>query len=198
MTTKLFLIRHGITQWNKERRYCGYRDIALSKEGKNQIIKLRKYIKTIDFDSIYSSDRLRALETKSILFGNNKFKIIRDLREIHFGVLEGLRHEDIIKKYPKIYTNWLKDPHKGRIPKAENFPVFKKRIVKAIKKIARLNQGKTVAIVCHGGVIGSFIGSVLKSRDFWGHVPKASSLTLVEYKNSKFKIIKFNDTAHLR
>lgn len=101
MITKLFLIRHGITQWNKEKRYCGYKDVLLSKQGKMQIIKLGRKIKSTNFDSIYSSDRKRALETKNILFGSRYYRKIKALREINFGVLEGLKSEDILKKYPK-------------------------------------------------------------------------------------------------
>ena len=50
MTTKLIFIRHGITKWNKERRYCGYRDVVLSNQGKEQVVKLRNCLKNISFD----------------------------------------------------------------------------------------------------------------------------------------------------
>lgn len=193
MTTKLFLIRHGITEWNKQKRYCGYKDVNLSNQGKAQAIKLRKSIKEISFDRIYCSDRKRALQTRAILFGKTKFLKVRNLKEIHFGVLEGLTHEQIIKKYPVAYKAWLKDPYKGRIPEAESLQDFKKRVVRVMNKITQANLGKTVAVVCHGGVIAMFVSSILKSRKFWKYVVSPASVTIVDYKNRKFKLIKFND-----
>lgn len=212
MATKLILIRHGITQWNKQGRYCGYKDVSLSRHGKEQVIKLRKSLrlgnhglpsdrqnhKNITFDRIYCSDRKRALQTKAILFGSSDFIKLKGLREINFGVFEGLRHDEIMAKYPKVYKEWLSSPYKGRIPHAESMQVFKKRVGGAMKKIHCFNRGKTIAIVCHGGVIGIFISSILKSRNFWGYVPSPASITIVEYKNNKYKIAKFNNKTFMR
>ncbi len=188
MTTKLILIRHGITAWNKQGRYCGYKDVGLSRQGKVQAVKLRERINNISFDRIYCSDRKRALQTARIIFKKAKIARVSALREINFGVLEGLKHDEIMEKYPKAYKEWLADPYKGRIPRAEPMQVFKKRVGGAIKKIIRSNRGKTIAVVCHGGVIAIFVSSILKSRDFWSYVPSPASVTIVEYKDNKFKL----------
>lgn len=198
MMTKIVLIRHGITAWNIQRRYCGYRDVSLSKQGKAQVVKLRKNLKNICFDKIYCSDRKRALMTRAILFGKTDFVKEKDLREIHFGALEGLKHNEIIKKYGEVYKKWLLNPYKNRIPRAEAIQVFKKRIQRAIKKIVYFNRGKTIAVVCHGGVIGIFVSSILKSNNFWKHVPSPASATIVEHKNNKYKIDKFDHQTYLR
>jgi len=190
MRTKLVFIRHGITAWNKQKRYCGCKDIGLSNQGKSQVMRLRKRFKGFEFDRIYCSDRKRALQTTRILFGKVRAIKAKSLREIDFGVLEGLRHDEILKKYPKLYKEWLADPYKGRIPKAESMLVFKKRIHAAIRKILQANRGKTIAVVCHGGVIGIFVSSLVKSRNFWRYVPAAASITVVEHKNNKFKLIR--------
>jgi broad specificity phosphatase PhoE len=197
MLTRIFLIRHGTTSWNKQRRYCGCRDISLCDEGKAQARKLHGQLKGISFDAIYSSDRKRVLQTCRIVFNKTKPTRLSALREINFGVLEGLRHSQIMQKYGQLYENWLKDPYKNNLPKAEPMPVFKRRVRTALTKIARINRGKTIAVVCHGGVIGVYISSIKKSRDFWRYVPKATSVTVVEHKRGKPLIRKFNDIAHL-
>jgi len=166
--------------------------VALSKQGRAQAVKLRKNIKNICFDKIYCSDRKRALMTRAVLFGKTDFIKERDLREIHFGVLEGLKHDEIMDKYGKVYNKWLLNPYINRIPRAEAMQNFKKRIQNAIKKIIRLNRGKTIAVVCHGGVIGIFVSSILKSKNFWIHIPSPASVTIIEHKNNKFKVNKFN------
>jgi len=192
MMTKLVLIRHGLTAWNMQKRYCGYRDVSLSRLGKAQVVKLRKNINDIYFDKVYCSDRKRALMTREILFGEADFIKDKNLREIHFGVLEGLKHDEIIVKYNQVYNKWLLDPYKNRLPKAETMQVFKRRIQGVMRRIIRSNQGKTIAVVCHGGVIGIFVSSILKSKNFWVHVPAPASLTVIKHENNKFKLVKFN------
>lgn len=185
MVTRLFLIRHGITEWNMQKRYCGRKDVSLSGEGRAQAVKLRAKLKSISFDRIYCSDRKRALQTREILFGKAPFLKVKGLREINFGALEGLKHSAIMKKYPEVYREWLSDPYKGRIPGAETMQDFRKRVRGVINKIIRDNRGKTVAVVCHGGVIAMFVSSALKSRDFWKFVPLPASVTVIEYERGK-------------
>ena len=192
MTTKLVFIRHGITAWNKQGRYCGDKDVGLSRQGKVQVIKLLKSYKNISFDRVYCSDRKRALQTRAILFGVRDFTKLKGLREINFGVLEGLRHDQIMEKYPEAYKAWLADPYKGRIPHAEPMQIFRKRVRATINKIVHDNRGKTLAVVCHGGVIAILASSILKNRNFWHYVPSPASVTIVEYKNNKYGIDKFN------
>ncbi|MFH0856201.1 MAG: histidine phosphatase family protein [Candidatus Omnitrophota bacterium] len=196
--TRLTLIRHGITRWNKAGRYCGCKDVALSREGRAQAKLLAKRLKGVKFDRIYSSDRLRALQTAGIVF--NKAEIVRasSLREINFGVLEGLRHKEIMIKYPTVYRRWIKDPYQGCIPKAESMDVFNKRVSRGIEGIVRKNPGREVAIVCHGGVISALVCSILKRKNFWRYVPKGASLTVIEYKDNQPKIREFNETKHLK
>jgi len=197
MITRLTLIRHGLTQWNKLGRYCGCKDVALNKEGKAQAKCLARRFIAVKFDKIYSSDRLRALQTARIIFQRAKITKLPSLREINFGVLEGMRHKEILKKYPSVYKRWLKDPYQDCIPGAEPMNIFKKRVELGIKKIVRLNTGKKLAIVCHGGVIGIIVSGILKKKNFWRYVPKGASFTIVEYRSGRPKVKKFNETKHL-
>lgn len=196
--TKLVLIRHGITEWNKEGRYCGHKDIPLSSEGRAQAERLRRKLKTIKFDNIYCSDRKRAVQTCRIIFKGTDSVTVKELREINFGLLEGLRHKEIMEKYGSIYKKWLKDPCKNNIPGTEPMNTFKERIKNALGEIVRSNPDKTIAIVCHGGVIGVFVNSILKVRNFWRCVPSAASITVVGYKRGKPRLEKFHDTTHLK
>ncbi|MFH1875394.1 MAG: histidine phosphatase family protein [Candidatus Omnitrophota bacterium] len=195
--TRLILIRHGVTEWNREKRYCGHKDIGLNNEGKSQVTLLSHRLNAVGFDKVYCSNRKRAIQTARILFKQIKIIPDRGLREINFGVLEGLKHEEIMEKYADIYKKWLKDPFKNRIPKAEPMNVFKKRIENALWNIIRANSDKTIAVVCHGGVIGMFVNEILKNRNFWRYVPSPASVTVIEHKEGKSKLKKFNDTTHL-
>ena len=195
---KLILIRHGVTKWNREKRYCGSKDIGLSDEGRSQVKLLSGRLNADGFDRIYCSDRKRATQTARILFKKAQIISKRGLREIDFGALEGLRHEEIIVKYSSAYEKWLKDPFANNIPRAEPMNGFKKRVEGALSKIVRSNSGNAVAVVCHGGVIGIFLNGILKNNNFWRCVPLPASVTVIEHKNGKLRLKKFNDTAHLK
>ena len=192
MVTRLILLRHGITRWNIEKRYCGYKDVPLAREGKAQAALLRQGLKGITFDRIYSSDKKRAIETARILFDGARIIKVKGLREISFGVMEGLRHRQILKKYPGAYGKWLADPFRRHMPKAEAMGAFKKRVFGAIHGIVSVNPGKTVAVVCHGGTISIFISGILKKKDFWRYIPRAASASIVEYRKGKPRIKQFN------
>jgi broad specificity phosphatase PhoE len=199
MQTRLILIRHGETDWNVQKKYCGYKDVPLNARGRKQARLLRTRLGSIPIDAIYTSDLKRAVETARLASGNAKMIRIRGLRELNFGALEGLDHAEIMKKYPVPYSKWLKNPFKRHsIPKAESMGAFKRRIAKSIKEILAANEGKTVAIFCHGGTISVFFTRILGKKGFWRYVPKSTSVSIVEYRGRKPRVTLFNCTEHLR
>jgi broad specificity phosphatase PhoE len=197
MPTKLILIRHAVTSWNQKKKYCGFMDIGISTKGKVQARLLKKRLMQEKAHKVYSSDRKRAIETAEIIFERMRIGITPSLREMHFGILEGLTHNEALKRDAKAYKRWLKEPYKVRIPQGESLSGFKKRVVGAFKKIISLNHNKTVAVACHGGTIGIFVAYLLKSKDFWKHIPGSASITVIEYKNKKPAILLLNDMRHL-
>ena len=192
MKTKIILIRHGETSWNRKKIYCGRNDITLSKTGVKQAKALRNRLKENHIHKVYSSDMRRAVETARIVFKERCIKMSPGLREMNFGLFEGLNYKQIIKKYPLIYKRWLNDPYKSYIPKGEDLKTFKNRIQKAFKKIITSGKNKTVAVVSHGGTISIFINSILKKDNFWGYIPNTATFSVIEYKNNKGVIKSFN------
>ncbi len=191
MATKLILIRHGATAWNLQKRYCGFVDLGLSREGRQQVKNLSQRLIRVKIHKIYSSDRRRAIQTAKIIFGKREIEIVPDLREIHFGVFEGLTHKQIIKKYNSVYQKWLKDPYRAAIPQGEALADFKKRVMAALKKIIRKNPNRTIAVVCHGGSISVFLNSILKAKNFWKYIPRPASISIVECDNGKLSVKKY-------
>ncbi len=197
MATRLILIRHGQTDWNLKKRYSGNLNVDLNQEGRRQAKKLHKRLKKEKIDKIYVSDRKRAIQTAAIIFKAAEAKKVAGLREVHFGIFEGLTYKELMKRHPLVYKQWLKDPYSIKIPKSESLKEFKNRIVRAIKKIVVLNKNKTAAVVCHGGAISIFINHIFKSKDFWKQIPRSASISIVEYKRGKAKIKLFDDVSHL-
>lgn len=195
--TRIILIRHGETEFNFNKRYCGFLNVPLSQRGKKQAQCLYKRLKKIKIHKIYSSDRIRAIQTAEIVFKKTRIEKNPGLREIHFGCFEGLTYEEIMQKYPVVYKKWLKDPFSVKIPKGEHLRDFKKRITGTLNKIISGNPNKTIALVCHGGVISILITSILKTKKFWEQIPHSASMSIIEYKNDSGRIRLLNDIAHL-
>lgn len=196
MATTLYLIRHGVTEWNKKKKYCGRINVPLSNQGKRQAAKLAKRLTSVEFDKIYSSNKKRAIQTAGIVFKNKGITLVKELQEVNFGVMEGLTYRQILKKYPEDYKKWIKNPYRCCMPQAESLNVFRKRVKKAIAQIIKINRGKTIAVVCHGGAISVFITAILKNKKFWGYIPEPTSITIVEYENNKPHVELFNSIEH--
>lgn len=197
MATKLLLIRHGQTEWNLQGRYCGFLDIDLNGQGIIQAERLAARLKGQEIHKIYCSDRKRAIQTAEIIFKGREFEKAADLREINFGIFEGLTYNEIMGKHPEIYKKWYKDPLTASIPQGENLSDFKTRVINNFKSIVNFNPHKTVAVVSHGGVISIFINDILQTEDFWNKIPDSTSLTIIECENGQAKIKILNDTLHL-
>ena len=96
---ELYLVRHGKTDWNAQGKLQGNIDIHLNDEGKKSAIELGEKLKNVDFDRIYSSPLSRAYETAQLICGQRQIPIFTDnrLREISFGVMEGITYEEWTK-----------------------------------------------------------------------------------------------------
>ena len=88
MTTRLWLVRHGATDWSDAGRLSGWTDVSLNELGRRQSERLREHLRATKFDGIWSSDLVRATETARLAAGDAVTD--RRLREIDFGALEGL------------------------------------------------------------------------------------------------------------
>ncbi len=88
VTTRLWLVRHGATDWSEAGRFNGWTDVSLNEVGRRQSERLREHLRAREFDAIWSSDLVRATETAGLAAG--AAVLDRRLREIDFGTLEGL------------------------------------------------------------------------------------------------------------
>lgn len=154
-STELWLIRHGQTDWNKNRIFQGHLDTPLNDKGAQQAMTLVETLSTTSFNAIYSSDLTRAIQTAKPLAKMQGHQIITEkkLREIHVGLYEGIPVEEVITENPE----WVKRFREGDptflIPGGESMGEFSERICSALESIASNHQGERLAIFTHGGAI---------------------------------------------
>ncbi|MCR4658009.1 MAG: histidine phosphatase family protein [Lachnospiraceae bacterium] len=175
----LYLIRHGETDFNKEKRYQGRRDISLSKEG---IAKLRK----ADFEpeTVYVSGLKRTSETAKVLFPGAKLRAVPGLNEMNFGVFDG-RTADEMEEDPE-YRKWVDNNCETRCPGGEDKEEFSKRVCKAFEEIVTecVSDGqKEAVIVSHGGTIMAILEVyATPKRDFYDWLSGNGCGFVLEYE----------------
>lgn len=151
---KVILVRHGETAWNHEGRFLGQSNPGLNEKGKMQARAVAELLLGEKIDKVFSSDLLRAIETSHAIASvqNTSVRFIPSLREINFGVWEGLTFEEIQTHYPVLLNKWIKDPFGVRIPSGETAEEVRRRVIGAWNFII-LNtfDEETVVIVAHGG-----------------------------------------------
>ncbi len=144
------IVRHGETDWNKERRTQGQADTSLNDIGREQIRKVAKVLASRKIDLVISSDLARARETGEIIARETGAELIIEPRfkERGFGVVEGMLYEERNEKHGDLYETYDKAYEKG-----ETFEEVEKRAVEALLHHKGNHAHKNVVITTHGGTI---------------------------------------------
>lgn len=209
----LFLVRHGQTEGNVLGRLVGWQDIDLTDVGKQQAELTAEALynyataEGLTIHTIYSSPLRRALLTAmatSKRFGLDPI-LDSDLREIHFGDIEGLTADEWHERYPELAAAAVDaDNRDFTWPNGEVRGDFYNRVVTVIDRlIAAHAEDENIIIVSHGGVISSFIAHVVAGnpslwRDYRADNCSITRLSVDDGKaNSPSCLVSFNDISHL-
>jgi len=157
---KIYLIRHGETDWNVEGRITGEKDIPLNELGQKQAQTAADILKDKDIKKIFSSPVLRCFATAEIISKAVNCPIVKDKRwrEIDFGNWAGKIYHDL-RKNPD-FKSYYKYFSKRIIPKGEKFIDVQKRVVKALEDIIK-TENESVAVVTHADPIKLVICHIL-------------------------------------
>lgn len=142
---EIILVRHGVTEYNKARRYQGQVDIPLSEEGLEMLAKADTPV-----DRVYVSPLSRATQTAEAVFGESEMIPKEGLLEMNFGVFDGRTADEMADD--EAYTEWVNGMCQGRCPGGEDMAEFTDRTVGAFKAImADEDDDAVIAVVAHGG-----------------------------------------------
>ncbi|WP_337589424.1 histidine phosphatase family protein [Paenibacillus contaminans] len=184
------LVRHGITDWNIEKRVQGHSDIPLNDTGRKQSCALAKRLMNVKWEYIYSSDLSRAKETADIIGQSLGLTVKTDerLREMHCGEIEGTTLDERIIKWG---STWEK-LELG----IENDEAIIDRGMSFISDISNSLTGKKVLIVSHGALIGLTLKRLIPHVNTEDHL-KNTSITVLSLK-SKWECEIYNCARHLQ
>lgn len=153
--TRLVVIRHGETAWNRVTRIQGHTDIPLSPLGRAQAGRLAQALADEPFAAIYASDLSRAWQTAEALAAVHGLPIREEpgLRERAFGRFEGLTWQEIDEGYPEDAARWRRREPDYPVGGGESLVVFSARCLAAARRAAAAHPGQSIALVAHGGVL---------------------------------------------
>ena len=144
----IYLIRHGKTEANEKRLYCGSTDLPLSARGREELSQLHYEIKNVRF---LTSGMKRTNETLKILFGDVPYEEDPRFREVDVGAFEMLSFEQL-KDIPE-YQAWLAGDNEVNVPPSgESGEQMKQRVLEAFSGIK-----EDTVLICHGGVIAAIM-----------------------------------------
>jgi len=143
----IYLLRHGLTEYNAQKRYQGQRDIPLSPEGMAQLCKA-----DFDPDVVYVTPLQRTIQTAKIVFPNAKLVVVDGLKEMCFGSFEGRNFIEM--EHDPDYQAWVQANCTSKCPDGERKDEFSDRICTAFSQLVdkALTDGEErLVILAHGG-----------------------------------------------
>ena len=199
--TKLLLVRHGDTELNSAQRYWGQTDVELSAAGLRQAERLHDRLATQKIDTVYSSDLKRTSATAEIIASGRRLNVITcaELREIHFGELEGLTFDDISRLYPEVTELWLSWSFRLKFPGGEGVDELNNRVRKFLSRLEKHTAEETALIVAHAGPLRLLLCHLLDLEpQRWRQFRiDLGSLTILETHSQGAILNLLNDVSHL-
>jgi alpha-ribazole phosphatase len=198
---RLLLVRHGETDWNRQRRYQGQSDVPLNETGREQAAAAGRRLARQQISHLVSSDLRRARQTAEVIAARCQLEVRHDsrLREMSFGAWEGLTHDQIQARWPGARTAWFADPVHTAPPEGETLAQVSERVQAVLKEIARAQGGQTVVLVAHGGVLRTLICLAvgLDPQVQWRFRIHEASISEVHLYDGTAALVTLNDTHHL-
>jgi phosphoserine phosphatase len=206
---RLLMVRHGETNWNKESRFQGIKDIPLNDTGRSQGRKAGTFLQDIPIDFAISSSMLRPKETAEIILQHHPevtLETTPELIEIGHGLWEGMLETEIQADYPKLLQQWKDHPETVQMPEGENLQQVWDRGIAAWNKIASDHSNtetpETGLIVAHDAINKVIICYLLglKPDNFWNIKQGNCAVSVIDYPqgaSGKPVLQAINLTTHL-
>lgn len=158
-------MRHGETEYAKQKRYIGHTDCSLSEKGVFEAEQIGQYFfeNRIIINHIFSSDLKRCKTTVNAAFPKRKVTFLKELREINMGMWDGLTFDEIKSKYPEDFKKRGENISEFIPPQGESFKECEKRAAKIFEFILSSTDGNVV-ICSHAGFNRAIISKFLNQN----------------------------------
>ncbi len=198
---ELILIRHGETDWNRERFFRGREDVALNARGIAMADLTAEALKDKVFEAVYSSPLKRAMVTATRIAMPHEInvRVKWDFIDIDYGAWTGRKEDEVKAKWGKDYERWLSNPARMRFLSGESMKKAWKRVNSALREIIFMHGTGSVVIVSHRIPIKMMTAYLLdqKPRDITKIRHDPCAMSVFEIEGRKPTAIELNDSRHL-
>lgn len=201
--TEVYVVRHCETEGNASGLLQGFIDLDISELGALQLNAVTKRFENIHLDAVYCSPLIRTQKTGEAVIGKKdlELQIYDGLVELNCGIYEGKPYNTLYNDYPEFTDIWNNHPENFAPLNGEKMIDAYERIWNAVATLTKENQGKTIALATHGGVIRCLMCRLLKGDiKHLSTVPISTNtaITLIEFDDElNSNIVFFNDDSHL-
>jgi broad specificity phosphatase PhoE len=199
---KLFLVRHGETEWNKLGRFQGQNDNSLNELGLAQARDTARAALSWKPAALYSSPLYRTMQVAEEISRLVGLSVIPDprLKELDLGELEGVTGEEMRTGWPKVYQTWRNDPQTVMMPGGESLVQLQERIWQALQSLENAYyQGDVIVMVSHNFAIRALCGKLLglPLSHFHRMYLSLGSVSTMEKISLGWCLFTYNSTCHL-
>lgn len=198
---RIYLVRHGRTDWNQAKIFRGRADRPLAAEGRREAEALAKALQRVTFDAFYCSPLRRTRQTLAPLTRLQHKRIITapGLTDINFGRWQGQTEAEVKAADPPRYRAWTEHPERVRFPGGETLAEAARRSLAALNEIARRHAGGTVAVCSHRVICKVLLLKLLGAEldGFWRLRQEAACINVFDYSPPRAVIYRLNDVCHL-
>jgi|BioPla2DNA2_1021312.scaffolds.fasta_scaffold71618_1 alpha-ribazole phosphatase len=181
---RLFLVRHGETDWNVAKRYLGQTDLSLNFTGRKQVEHLAQKLREVNFLRCYTSDLIRARQTASTILQEHSTDLIIEpaLREASFGNWEGLTYAEVCNKYPLEVTSWVDSEGLIAPGGGESLEDLKERLAIWLEDLYAEDPEGNILVVTHGGPLRVLLCLLMgfPITKYWKFCVEPSSMAILE------------------
>jgi broad specificity phosphatase PhoE len=200
-TTRIVLVRHGETEWNRVERFRGRIDVPLNNVGRRQAQAVARKLSSWEIEAIYSSPLERALQTAQPVGEacGRSVSPLEGIVDIDYGSWAGLSPEEAASQYPTLYETWMESPQLVRFPGGESLQRVRHRALAALNERCAAHQGKTIVFVSHVVVNRVLIcGALGVGNDcFWRIGQHNAAINILEAVDGQHRLRLLNETCHL-
>lgn len=202
--TRIVLVRHGQTPWNREVRFRGQADPPLDDLGVRQAEATGRYLAARwPVDAVYASPMQRAVQTGAAIADAHGLNVqpFAGLLDIDFGEWQGRSPAEVEEHHPEQLRAWFEAPHTVQFPRGESLGDVRDRVVSGLRQVVARHPGETVALVGHAVVNRVLLCAVLglTNADFWRLRQDTCAVNVFDREeDGTFTLELLNDTCHLQ
>jgi broad specificity phosphatase PhoE len=198
---KLLSVRHGETEFAREQRFAGARDVPLTPRGQRQGEAVARALAGAGVGAVYSSPLGRARASAALIAAAHhlEVRVAPAFREMAFGEWEGLTRAEVAQRSPSEMAAWATTPHLVRPPGGERLDEVATRVATGLAGLAEADPGQTVVLVSHAIVSRLVVLAALGlgPERLWSVDASPAGITEIEYVDGWTTVHRMNTLIHL-